>query len=111
MSVKRARTSELVPKTVRRAFELIELPTCLEQRLIQEIVARAVLDACGQTGLQSKTQHDRHVREARIWFKFGDNVEMLLELAGLDYETVRPAMLKVEPRYKGDVEVVCVQSN
>ena len=82
----------------------METASCPEQQLFQEIVARAVLDALGHTGLNDAAQHNQAVREARVWFKFGTNVELYCDMAGLDLDAIRMPLLNTLPWYKYEPE-------
>ena len=82
----------------------MEAPSCPEEHLFQEIVARAVLDALGHTGLNDAAQHNQAVREARVWFKFGENTQLYCDMAGLDLEVIRSPLLATLPWYKYEPE-------
>jgi len=89
-----------VPKTVREAFRKRQTPRSPEQALYQDIVARAVMDACGYTGLNIPKRQDEIMREARLWFKFGgEDRSMIFELAGLEEERIRQAIIAIAPKY------------
>lgn len=95
MSVRRVYTLENVPASVRRAFRSLDEPSTPEQRLFQEVVARAVLDALGHTGLSDADQHNAAVRGARVWLKMADNNDIWFDLAGLDADTLRKPILNM----------------
>lgn len=73
-----------VPFPIRRAFAQAGEPTCSEETLWRETIARAVLDALGYTGVQSEAdEHLNVIVDARDWFARGENVEDVFDLAGI----------------------------
>ncbi len=70
----RARTvlSDLPPDVAKIIGSLGE-PLCPEETLWRKVATRAVLDAMGHTGLSEHAHHNRVVRSARLWLRFGHN--------------------------------------
>jgi hypothetical protein len=90
-----------VPEPIRRAFTLVEDPSCPEEALWREVATRMVLDALGYTGsTDDMGTHNKLVREARIWFRMMTrDVGMVFDLAGIDPAPVREYILSMEPAY------------
>ena len=92
MSVYKLLAMSDMPAPIRRAFLGLS-PVCPEQKLLQEVAARATLDGLGYTGIHRPSQHDHAVREARIWFKFDRYMIDLFDLADIDGWAVRRAVV------------------
>jgi hypothetical protein len=89
-----------IPEPIQRAFLLADEPSSAEENLWREVVARAVLDALGQTGLTNEPeQHIRAIREARRWFRDEPFAEDVFLMGGIGYAPVRRAVLGVRPAY------------
>lgn len=94
--------SAVVPEEVRTIFRRAGPVTCPEQALCRDVVARATLDAVGQTGLERSRQrkdvveHLRSVRDARRWFRLMPVVaRTYCDLANLDFSALRAGVLAV----------------
>lgn len=95
MSTRRLLFIENVPKTIRRSFEGSDEGLTPEVRLWREVAARAVLDSLGYTGLNEIQPHYKAVIEAREWFQTDrEDVETVFDLAGIEYSSVVPYLLK-----------------
>ena len=68
--------------------------------MFQEVMIRAVLDAVGITGLNNIERHDAAVREARVWFRFGENLDEYCGLVNLDTTRIRALVLAVPGAYR-----------
>lgn len=95
MSVAKLLTVRAVPESVRRAFFKAGVSNSPEQRLIRDVLARAVLDAVGYTSLPDPTAHAKVVADAVEWFVSASNVEKLVELADVDLLNIRADVLSV----------------
>lgn len=96
----RVRLDPAVPEPVRRAFETLGSPDDPRVNLFRDVIARAVLDAIGETGLVAagRVRHETVVSGARAWLKFGVSRNHFFELADLEVEDVVPHVLAVRPR-------------
>ena len=74
-SVFRLVNCEQVPYKVREIFLKSQPAFIQDQNLWRAVVATAVLDACGLTGLKRNTNaHNETIRDAIEWFHFGDDI-------------------------------------
>jgi len=91
-----------IPESVRHVFRGLSIPACPQEDLFREVVARAVLDSVGITGLSSSNDHNAVVRAARRWFRSGKDVRQIFELAGIesDPEIMGRHILESEVDYK-----------
>jgi hypothetical protein len=95
LSVAKLLTVQTVPEFVRRAFFKADAPVNPEQKLMRDVLARAVLDAVGYTSLTDATAHLRVMTEAVEWFIGAENVEWLVELADVDLPDIRTNVLSI----------------
>lgn len=74
------------------------------RRIWQRVVRRLVQDAFGNTGHSDPNDHDRAMREARMWFRFHvEDVEEVFDLADApDWQGIRREVMSHEPRYRYD---------
>jgi hypothetical protein len=73
-----------VPFPIRRAFAQAGDPSSPEENLWREVIARAVMDALGYTGVQSEAdEHLNVVEDARDWLLRGINTAEVFDLAGM----------------------------
>lgn len=87
-------SDERVPLSIRSAFAKADNASSPEQELWREILARAIFDAIGSTGLQKPDEHNVAVASARNWIKFSHvDVQTIIDLA--DVRTTAEDMLVV----------------
>jgi hypothetical protein len=86
-----------LPEVVRLAFARGDDPQTPEQDLFLAFCERVVLDALGITGLPSSTQHEATVGDARRFLRFSKYSQDWFDLAGVEFDPVRRAVLAVEP--------------
>ena len=65
-----------------------------------------VLDGLGHTGLSEPRHHDRAVEEARLWFEYDPDVEVVFDFAGVDAGLIRNAVLGRPALYLGEGDSV-----
>lgn len=92
---------KFVPRAIRKAMFQSRSPANSYEQLFQSIAGRAIMDAIGFTGLENPHEHNMAVRQARVWFKFSENVEEIFELGGLVCaKEVRAAVIKATGIYR-----------
>lgn len=86
---KRIVKMQRLPKEVREAFYNADGDDEAENGMFRDIIARAVLDAVGTTGLEDRSERSQAVMDARVWFK-GENPyrEAIFSLAGVEPQAV-----------------------
>lgn len=85
MLVARLQTADYIPFEIKRAFIQAPEPTCPEQHMWQEFIARMSLDALGETGESERDKHENALLEAwRWWRHFSEDVTEALDLSGID---------------------------
>ncbi len=95
---------KLVPLEVRRVMYHAPPAPNDYVELFQRVIGRAIMDALGWTGIDKPTEHNRAVRAARVWFKFGENVEEMFDDAKIkNYHVVREHVLNRRPFLRPDV--------
>lgn len=82
-----------IPYKVRFAFRRAPVPQSNEDRLWREVLARAVLDALGYTGMSEIWKHNKAMYESQKWFCEKDEVEFVCDLAAVDFKPVRETIL------------------
>lgn len=96
--------SPYLPRRVLRA--LAAAPRGLDpfRRLWRAACSRLIHDAFGHTGMTDAADHDRAMRDARLWFRHhDDSVEEVFDLAGVpDWEGVREEVVQHEAEYRRD---------
>lgn len=89
---------KFIPFAVRKVFYHAAAPTTPHEGLFQHVVGRAVMDALGFTGLDKPSDHNIAVRSARVWLKFGPNVDEYFQLSNIDHvKKVRKSVLATRP--------------
>lgn len=97
MLSRRIGQANFLPFDVRSAWIQAGDPSCPEQELFRETIARAILDALGYTGLSEPDEHFFAVLDARDWFEKSQDLAYIFELAGVHPVLIRDTILKTKP--------------
>lgn len=102
MLARRITTAKRVPEKIQTYFKNLSQPESADETMFREVVARAILDAVGLTGISEANEHNAVVRDARGWFKTSEDVSYIFNLSGIDEDpkVIGEALLKVKVKHK-----------
>lgn len=100
MLVDRVSCEERIPEDVRTIFKELPETSSEDEILFREVVARAVMDSFGSTGLNDRDEHEVAMGSAIRWIRFGfrdedliyDTTETFFDIADVDLPAVRRAV-------------------
>lgn len=93
-----------LPRLSFKALDTMQTAADQHRQVWQRVVRRLIQDAFGNTGHSDPNDHDRAMRQSRMWFRFSpEDVEMVFDLAEVEnWREIRREVIDHEPSYRRD---------